>query len=57
VRIEGNGAARERIDTVLASVRDESAVKRIRVALDPDLDDATRELEDMGDIDATVHRI
>lgn len=39
--------ASDRIDTIVATVREEKAQKRIRVALDYDIEDASRELDEL----------
>jgi hypothetical protein len=57
VRIANDGEAQEKIDTVLASMRDEGAKKRIRIALDTDLDDASRELDAIEDVPAHARRV
>ncbi len=49
-------SALARIDAVVATVRDEGAKRRIRVALDPDLERATQELEEMEDFTPLVAR-
>ncbi len=45
---------RARIDAIVSCIRDDDAKTRIRVALDPDLDRAVRELEDLDALDAEV---
>jgi hypothetical protein len=56
IRVGTESGARDRIDAVLASVRDKTVSKRIRIALEPDLDDATREFEEIEDVPAQTRR-
>jgi hypothetical protein len=56
VRVEG-GAARARIETIIAAVRDDLSIKRIRIATGGDVDEASRELESIEEIPANARRL
>ena len=43
--LTAHDGVRARVDSTLGRVRDDSAAKRIRVAMEPDLEVASRELE------------